>query len=195
MKPVKKMWEKTRTPTPTSSYALANPGLSCFTPVRHGFPGPRRRQSLPSNPRPTSYQNLIIFIFVTNTSERAFTCEIGTPALILLYPPPCRGQPFPSAARTCSGGTRGPLWLFGTGKRDYSATRGLLPPALSAKTHARAITTKLLGGNQVARIGEPWSPEAGPEWPKTRVRQGQVSFRERPDPPSKSEDPGPDCSP
>lgn len=38
------MWEKTRTPTPTSSYALANPGLSCFTPVRHSFPGPRRPQ-------------------------------------------------------------------------------------------------------------------------------------------------------
>ncbi|KAL6813202.1 hypothetical protein GGI42DRAFT_166264 [Trichoderma sp. SZMC 28013] len=51
MKPAKKMWEKTRTPTPTSSYALANPGLSCFTPVRHRFPGPRRRQPLPSKPQ------------------------------------------------------------------------------------------------------------------------------------------------
>lgn len=78
------MWEKTRTPTPTSSYALANPGLSCFTPVRHSFPGPRRRQ-IPARkasslaratPRPTSYQNLIAFIFVPETSERACTCYL-----------------------------------------------------------------------------------------------------------------------
>lgn len=75
--------------------------------------------------------------------------------------------------------------------------RGLLPQRSPLKTHARAITTKLLGGNQVARIGEPWSPEAGPEWPKTRVRLGQGLFQGKARPAVKVqlEDPGPGDSP
>lgn len=199
MKPAKKMWEETRTPTPTSIYALANLGLSCSYPCSARFPrSPSssipafKASSLPPSKTPANVlSNLSAFIYyLPDTSERACTRSIGIlPAwdgFLLLYLLPCRGQPPPSdAARTCSGGTRGPLCLLGTGKRDYSATRGLLPQ--------RSPLKPMPGRSQPSYWEEIKWPELGSHGALRRDPNGQghafvkdkVSFRERLDPPSK----------
>ncbi|KAL7948485.1 hypothetical protein V8C42DRAFT_252999 [Trichoderma barbatum] len=126
-------------------------------------------------------QNVPVLVAFTRYQQR-----LGW--LFILHPPPCRGQPSPSAARTCSGGTRGPLWLLGTGKRDYSTTRGLLPQCSPLKPMPGRSQPSYWEDFKWPELG---SPEAGPEWPRTRVRQGQGLFQGKARPAVKVEGPRP----